>query len=37
VLAQALPQVVDKVTPDGQLPQQAQLDDMLGQPFGQKQ
>jgi uncharacterized protein YidB (DUF937 family) len=37
VLAQALPQVVDKVTPDGQLPQQAQLDDMLGQLFGQKQ
>jgi uncharacterized protein YidB (DUF937 family) len=30
VLAQALPQVVDRVTPDGQLPQQAQLDDMLG-------
>lgn len=37
VLAQALPQVVDKVTPDGQVPQQAQLDDMLGQLFGQKQ
>jgi uncharacterized protein YidB (DUF937 family) len=36
VLAQALPQVVDKVTPEGQVPQQAQLDDMLGQLFGQK-
>lgn len=37
VLAQALPQVVDKVTPEGQVPQQAQLDAMLGQLFGQKQ
>jgi uncharacterized protein YidB (DUF937 family) len=37
VLAQALPQVVNKVTPDGQIPQQAQLDAMLGQLFGQKQ
>ncbi len=37
MLAQALPQVVNKVTPDGQVPQQAQLDDMLGQLFGQKQ
>ena len=36
VLAQALPQVVDKVTPEGQLPQQAQVDEMLGQLFGQK-
>jgi YidB-like protein/Bacterial protein of unknown function (DUF937) len=36
VLAQALPQVVDKVTPNGQIPDQAQLDDMLGQLFGQK-
>jgi uncharacterized protein YidB (DUF937 family) len=36
VLAQALPQVVDKVTPNGQIPDQAQLDDMLGQLFAQK-
>ncbi|MGH3052114.1 MAG: YidB family protein [Gaiellaceae bacterium] len=36
VLAQARPEVVDKVTPDGQVPDQAQLDDMLGQLFGQK-
>jgi uncharacterized protein YidB (DUF937 family) len=35
-LAQALPQVVDKVTPNGQIPDQAQLDDMLGQLFGRK-
>jgi uncharacterized protein YidB (DUF937 family) len=36
VLAQALPQVVDKVTPNGEIPDQAQLDDMLGQLFGRK-
>ena len=36
VVGQALPQVVDKVTPEGQLPDQAQLDDMLGQLFGKR-
>lgn len=36
VLAQALPQVVDKVTPDGQLPAQADVDDALGQLFAPK-
>jgi uncharacterized protein YidB (DUF937 family) len=36
VLAQALPEVVNKVTPDGQVPDQVSLDQMLGQLFGQK-
>lgn len=36
VLAQALPQVVDKFTPNGEISDQAQLDDMLGQLFGRK-
>jgi uncharacterized protein YidB (DUF937 family) len=36
VLAQALPQVVDKVTPNGQLPAQADVDDALGQLFAPK-
>jgi uncharacterized protein YidB (DUF937 family) len=36
VLAQALPEVVNKVTPEGQVPDQASLDQMLGQLFGQK-
>ena len=36
VLAQALPQVVDKVTPDGQLPAQTDVDDALGQLFAPK-
>jgi uncharacterized protein YidB (DUF937 family) len=36
VLAQALPQVVDHVTPGGQVPDQAQVDASLGQLFGQK-
>jgi len=36
VLVLALPQVVDKVTPNGQVPDQAQIDDLLGQLFGQK-
>ena len=36
VLAQALPQVVDKVTPEGTVPDQAQLDQLLGQLMGQK-
>ena len=36
VLAQALPQVVDKVTPNGQLPPQADVDDALGQLFAPK-
>jgi len=36
VLAQALPEVVNKVTPEGQVPDQSSLDQMLGQLFGQK-
>ena len=36
VLAQALPQVVDKVTPEGKVPDQAQLDQLLGQLMAQK-
>jgi uncharacterized protein YidB (DUF937 family) len=36
VLAQALPQVVDKVTPNGQLPPQTEVDDALGQLFAPK-
>ena len=36
VLAQALPQVVDKVTPEGQLPQQTDVDNALGQLFAPK-
>jgi uncharacterized protein YidB (DUF937 family) len=36
VLAQALPQVVDKVTPNGQLPAQTEVDDALGQLFAPK-
>ena len=36
MLAQALPQVVDKVTPEGKVPDQAQLDQLLGQLMAQK-
>ena len=36
VLAQALPQVVDRVTPNGQLPPQTEVDDALGQLFAPK-
>ena len=36
VLAQALPQVVDKVTPEGKVPDQAQLDQLLGQLMAKK-
>ena len=36
-LATALPQVVNQVTPNGQLPDQAQLDQMLGQMAGPAQ
>ncbi len=34
LLAGLLPQLVDALTPDGQMPQSNQLDDMLGQLLG---
>jgi uncharacterized protein YidB (DUF937 family) len=33
ILAGLLPQLVDALTPDGQMPQSNQLDDLLGQVF----
>ena len=36
-LAQALPQVVNQVSPNGQLPDKAQLDQLLGQLAGPQQ
>jgi uncharacterized protein YidB (DUF937 family) len=37
MLAKALPEVVNRVSPNGQLPDQAQLDQMLGQMAGPQQ
>lgn len=36
MVAEALPQIVDRVSPEGQLPDQAALDSNLQQFFGQK-